>query len=164
MTETSGWHHRWASCGQQVTRTSSLAKADFSRAIGLTSLAIGAASGLVLGLWSFDGPVLAPDWAANYGDLPRRLVRLGHIAWFGLGILNLILARQLPDLPLGARSLAVALGAMNLGNLLLPPLPVAAAFLPTLKYLLPVPALAVFTALALRARRLAQLAGTARPV
>ena len=76
MTETSRWHRRWASCGLQTTRPSSLAAADFSRAVGLTSLALDAASGLMLGLWSFDGPVPAPFPGT---PLDHRLAREGRL-------------------------------------------------------------------------------------
>ena len=59
-------------------------------------MAVGIATGLVMGLWSFDGPVPVPAWLGEYGDTPRRLARLGHIAFLGLGILNLLLDHELP--------------------------------------------------------------------
>jgi hypothetical protein len=53
---------------------------QLSRAIALTSLMLGAASGLVLGLWAFGGPLPKPAWFGDYGETSRRLFRLGHIA------------------------------------------------------------------------------------
>ena len=126
-------------------------RADFSRAIGLTSLLLGAASGLVMGLWSFGGPLPEPAWVGGYGDLPRRLIRLAHIALFALGMINLMLARQQAAFDLPAPTARLALAAMNLGNLLMPALLVATVFLPEVKYLLALPALAVSTALAIAA-------------
>ena len=128
-----------------------LCRADLSRAIGLTSLLLGAASGLVIGLWSFGGPLPVPDWIGGYGDLPRRLMRLAHVALFALGMINLMLARQQTGLDLPAPAGRVALAAMNLGNVLMPALLVAAVFRPEAKYLLALPALAVSTALAIAA-------------
>ncbi len=29
------------------------------------------------------------QWLGGYGSWPRRMIRLGHIAFFGLGLLNL---------------------------------------------------------------------------
>ena len=49
--------------------------ADFSRAIALSSMLLGAVSGLVIGLWSFGGPLPEPARIGGYSELPRRLVR-----------------------------------------------------------------------------------------
>ena len=124
---------------------------QLSRAIALTSLMLGAASGLIMGLWAFGGPLPKPAWFGDYGDTSRRLFRLGHIAFFGLGILNLILIRQLPALALSERSVRNALASMNFGNLLLPPALLATGAYAPFIYLLPVPALSVFLALAVAA-------------
>ena len=51
-----------------------------NRAVGWSSLALGAVTGLILGRWSFDGPMAMPEWLGDHGDTPRRLARLGHIA------------------------------------------------------------------------------------
>ena len=116
-----------------------------NRAVGWASLAVGAGTGLILGLWSFDGPVPVPTWIGEYGDTSRRMVRLGHIAFFGLGILNILLAHELPRLSNRARRIASP--AMNFGNAFLPLTLFAAAAYPPLKYLMPFPALAVLLAL-----------------
>lgn len=113
--------------------------------VGWVSLTVGAGTGLVLGLWSFDGPMTVPAWIGEYGDTSRRMVRLGHIAFFGLGILNILLASELPRLSDRARRIASP--AMNFGNAFLPLTLFAAAAYPPLKYLMPIPALAVFVAL-----------------
>ena len=49
-----------------------------------------------MGLWSFDGPLAAPAWIGDYGDTALRLLWLGQIAFFGLGILNLLLVKNHP--------------------------------------------------------------------
>lgn len=122
-----------------------------NRSIALTSMVLGALSGMLMGLWSFDGPVAAPDAIGDYGDLSRRLLRLGHIAFFGLAFLNLILARQVPALPLGVKAMRGALGCMNFGNLALPAALFAAALWEPLKYLTAPPAFAVTLALCIAA-------------
>lgn len=122
-----------------------------NRTIGWWSLAAGVATGLVLGLWSFDGPLPVPAWLGAYDDTARRLARLGHIAFVGLGTLNILLARELPQSSLGDSRRRLASRAMNLGNLLLPVLLFAAAAFPPVKYALSVPATAVFLALCLAA-------------
>jgi hypothetical protein len=124
-----------------------LAAGELNRAVGWTSLAVGAGVGLVMGLWSFDGPVAVPAWIGEYGDAPRRMVRLGHIAFFGLGILNILLARALPAFGLGEAGTRTALHCMNFGNVFLPLTLFAAAAYRPLKYLLPFPAVSIFVAL-----------------
>ena len=48
-----------------------------------TWIALGLAAGIGLGLfWATD------DWLGGYASWPRRLVRLGHIALVGTGLLN----------------------------------------------------------------------------
>lgn len=109
---------------------------------------MGAISGLILGLWSFDGPFPAPEMLADYGSLSRRFMRLGHIAFFGLGLINILMAGRIAATrrPVLGRT---ALACMNFGNLLLPPALMAAALHEPLKYLTSLPAFAVSAALAI---------------
>jgi hypothetical protein len=122
-----------------------------NRTVGWISLVVGIATGLVMGLWSFDGPVAVPAWLGEYAETPRRLARLGHIAFVGLGILNLLLAHELPRSALGSTGKGVASIAMNTGNILLPLTLFAAAAWPPAKYAMTLPATCVFVALCLAA-------------
>jgi len=54
----------------------------------------GALSGLAAGVFFHD-----PAWLGGYDGWRRRLLRLGHIACFGLGLLNLAFVATLPHLP-----------------------------------------------------------------
>ena len=123
----------------------------WNRRVGWLSIAVGVGTGLVMGLWSFDGPVAVPEWLGAYGDVSRRLARLGHIAFLGLGILDILLAAELPRLALSSAMKRTASVAMIFGNVLLPPALFAAAACRPCKYLLPFPATAVFVAVALTA-------------
>jgi hypothetical protein len=125
---------------------------SINRSIGWISLAVGAASGLTLGLWSFDGPLAVPGWLGSYDDLGRRLARLGHIAFFGLGIINILVARELGRTRLSSRARSIASTSMNVGNVGLPLALFAASMFHPLKYVLPLPACAVFLALVIMAR------------
>ncbi len=120
-------------------------------AIGWTSLAVGALVGMVLGLWSFDGPFPVPGWIGAYDSTPRRLLRLGHIAFFGLGILNILLAHHMSHFRLGTGSRRTASICMNFGNVFLPLTLIAASIYLPLKYLMTIPATSVSVALALAA-------------
>ena len=124
---------------------------NMNRTIGWSSMALGAATGLVRGMWSFAGPVPEMLGDGEYDDVPRRLARLGHIALFGLGILNLLLARDLSGLDLGRGQRRVAAWAMNFGNIFLPLTLFAAAAWHPLKYTMPLPAISVFVAMVIAA-------------
>ena len=54
----------------------------------------GAITGALLGLFFHHD-----SWLGGYGSWPRRLLRLGHIACFGLGLLNLLFALSAATLP-----------------------------------------------------------------
>lgn len=114
-------------------------------------MAVGAITGLVMGLWSFDGPVSVPGWLGDYGSTARRLVRLGHIACFGVGILNLLLAAEAERTLLVGAAGRWASRLMNLGNVGLPLGLFVAAVVPPAKYLLALPATAVTISLLLMA-------------
>lgn len=124
---------------------------SWNHGIGWCSIAFGLLIGLVLGLWSFDGPVAPPGWIGDYTSLPRRLIRLGHIALVALGVIHVLLARELPRLALSPGRRRLVARAMSFGNVALPLTLFAAAVLPPVKYLLPLPATSVFLALALTA-------------
>ncbi len=55
--------------------------------VGWLGFAAGALSGALIGL-RFHGE----QWLGGYGSFRRRLLRLGHIACFGVGFLNVLFA------------------------------------------------------------------------
>jgi hypothetical protein len=124
---------------------------EWNRRVGWLCACLGVLTGSVMGLWSFDGPLPPPAWLGEYGDTARRLARLGHIAFFGLGILDLLLAHELRRSALGPSSKRLASWAMIFGNIVLPVNLFAAAAYHPLKYFMGVPVSAVFVAFVLAA-------------
>lgn len=122
-----------------------------NRIVGWTSLAVGIGVGLVMGLWSFDGPMEPPAWIGEYADTSRRLIRLGHIAFIGLGLIDILIERELLRSALGRAGRATASWSMVIGNVLLPVALFGAAAYRPLKYFMAVPAGSVFVALILAA-------------
>lgn len=112
-------------------------------------MAVGAMTGLVMGLWSFDGPLPVPGWLGDYGSTARRMARLGHIACFGVGILNLLLVAEAERTASLNTASRWASRLMNLGNIGLPLGLFFAAAVPPAKYLLALPAMAVTISLLL---------------
>lgn len=60
---------------------------DINAIVGWACIAGGVVSGAVTGLFFHDDA-----WLGGYASFRRRMVRLGHIAFFGIGILNLLYA------------------------------------------------------------------------
>lgn len=63
---------------------------------GWSLMLFGGLSGAAIGLRFHEA-----GWAGGYGSFRRRLMRLGHIAFFGLGILNVLFALAVARSPLG---------------------------------------------------------------
>ncbi|MBM4001411.1 MAG: hypothetical protein FJ297_18070 [Planctomycetes bacterium] len=120
--------------------------------IAWSAMVVGIATGMIMGLWSFAGPLPVPQRLGEYDDVARRLARLGHIACFGLSFVNLLLVRELERLDLSARAARAAALAMNFGNVALPVTLFLAAGWHPIKYVMPVPAACVLLAIAIVAR------------
>ncbi|MBF0186174.1 MAG: hypothetical protein HQM06_17540 [Magnetococcales bacterium] len=136
---------------RNINVNNSLGYTDTSLVIALSGFIAGALLGMVMGLWSFDGPLSPPTFLGGYADTPRRLLRLGHIACFGTGILNLLLSRELPRLGLSPNRVRLAALAMNSANISLPLTLVLASLYAPLKYALPVSVFSAFLALLIAA-------------
>ena len=64
----------------------------------------GFVSGAILGLFFH-----REDWLGGYGSWPRRMLRLGHISFFGIGFINLAFGLTFRSLGVAAPPLASAL-------------------------------------------------------
>jgi hypothetical protein len=119
------------------------------------------AMGAVLGLWSFGGPLAPPPGFQALDDVPRRLVRLAHVAAIALPVLNLLYVPWMARSRWTRATRRAGCGLLLLGTVALPSFLVLAAFWRTGLYLLPMPVLALIVAVwllaaGLRRRRLAR--------
>lgn len=80
-----------------------------------------------------------PDWLGGYGSLARRMVRLGHIAFFGLGLLNLLYAWSTPHFVLSPWRLKLGGAGMIVGGVTMPLCCFLTAWKPQFRHLFPVP-------------------------
>lgn len=73
----------------------------------------GALTGALLGLFFHQ-----EKWLGGYGSFPRRMMRLGHIACFGLGLINILFAFTAATLPAselaGRASLLLVVGLVTM--------------------------------------------------
>jgi len=116
-------------------------------AAGWGGMAFGAVLGMVFGLRAE-----SRQWAGGYDSFRRRSLRLGHIAAFALGIINVLYAHSTQSL--GALPTWAAAGGsagMIAGGLLMPVVCLVVAWRRGLKYLFPIPATCVAVALIVQA-------------
>jgi hypothetical protein len=100
----------------------------------------GVVSGAIIGLFFY-----REDWMGGYQSWRRRLTRLGHISFFGIGLLNLLFALTSRDLPLAGGCFRVASWALVFGAITMPLCCFLSAWRKPWRHLFPVPVLSVTT-------------------
>jgi len=110
---------------------------------------MGGISGAIPGLFFYRF-----DWLGGYTSWPRRLIRLAHISFFGIGFLNLGLGLtgQLLGIASPAASMLMLIGAVTM-----PLLCYISAFRPAFRHLFFIPAGSVILSIGLFIERMVQL-------
>ena len=119
-------------------RTATLSPFETNLALAWLWVVLGFATGLVLGL-NFH----REDWLGGYGSFPRRLCRLGHISFFGLGVVNLMFYVTTVMLGTKGTSLDLASRGFIIGAIAMPLCCFATAFFPKLRPLFLIPVLSL---------------------
>ena len=99
---------------------------------------LGFLSGMVLGLFFH-----REDWLGGYGSFRRRLYRLAHISFFGLGAVNLLFWLTVKNLSAPGATLGLASGALALGAVTMPLCCVLMARFPRSRMFFAVPVLSL---------------------
>ncbi len=102
----------------------------------------GLIAGAIIGLFFYK-----EQWMGGYTAFRRRLVRLGHIAFFGLGFINLLFALSVPQLTLTAMQHAIASIGLIVGAATMPACCFLTAWKPAFRHLFPIPVLSTATAI-----------------
>ena len=105
---------------------------------GWMAILAGVVAGAVIGLFFW-----RDDWMGGYDSWRRRLTRLGHISFFGLGLLNLMFAATVAQLSLGGSYLRVASDGLVVGLIAMPVCCFLSAWRKPFRHLFPIPVLAV---------------------
>ena len=111
---------------------------------GWMGILAGVIAGAVAGLFFH-----RDDWLGGYGSYPRRMVRLGHIAFFGIGFINLAFALSTPAFSLAVRQQQLASLSLILGLITMPACCFLSAWRKPFRHLFPIPVICVLTGLAL---------------
>ena len=95
---------------------------------------LGFASGLVLGLF-FRGE----NWLGGYASFKRRMYRLGHVSFFGLGVVNLMFCLTVQNFGLTGTLVHLAGWSFIVGALAMPVCCLVMAHLPKAHLIFAVP-------------------------
>ena len=106
-------------------------------------IALGLASGTVQGLF-----FAREGWLGGYASWPRRMLRLGHISFFGIALLNLAYANTLHLIGAGPASPVVS-ALLVAGAVTMPAVCFLAAWRKPLRHLFCVPVLSLVGAASL---------------
>jgi hypothetical protein len=102
---------------------------------------LGFVSGMILGMF-FHGE----NWLGGYGSFKRRMYRLGHISFFGLGVVNLCFFLSIRSLALTGPFTALASWLFIAGAITMPLCCVVMAHFPKAHMLFAVPVVSLIAA------------------
>lgn len=109
--------------------------------LGWLWILLGFVTGMVLGLF-FHGE----NWLGGYGSFKRRMYRLGHISFFGLGAVNLLFWLTLQKIPSTEPLAEIASWAFIVGAVTMPVCCVAMAHFPRAHMIFTVPVVSLIAA------------------
>ncbi len=105
---------------------------------GWAWMCLGFISGMILGIWA-EGE----QWLGGYASITRRYLRLGHVAFIALSIINILYGKELGAVTLPVHIKNIGSYLMIFGAIGVPTTCISAAFFRKTKYFLPLPALAL---------------------
>ena len=99
---------------------------------------LGFVAGMALGLF-FHGE----NWLGGYGSFKRRMYRLGHISFFGLGVVNLLFCLTAQTFSLAGQLVSIASWAFIAGAITMPVCCVVMAHFPKAHLIFAVPVISL---------------------
>src|SRR3974390_968490 len=109
-------------------------KTNFNLLVAWLWILLGFVSGMLLGLFFH-----RENWLGGYASFKRRMYRLGHISFFGLGVVNFIFALTLKIFPANGPLMDAASWLFILGALTMPLCCVVMAHFPKAHLIFAVP-------------------------
>ena len=105
---------------------------------GWFGMLMGVCSGAVVGLFFH-----RDDWLGGYASFRRRMVRLAHISFFGIGFVNILFALSVPALAIGQGAARVASTALIIGAVAMPANCLLTAWRGAFRHLFAIPVAAI---------------------
>ena len=110
----------------------------FHLVTGWVAILLGAVSGAAMGLFFHKD-----TWAGGYASFRRRMLRLGHISFFGIGFLNLLFGLTLFQISLPETYLRIASIGFVTAVITMPACCYLSAWRKPMRHLFPIPVIAV---------------------
>lgn len=107
---------------------------------GWSAMLFGVISGAAIGLFFHQ-----EDWAGGYGGFRRRLLRLAHIAFFGLGFINILFGLTLKYISLPPLYTSISSYGFIIGVISMPLCCYLTAWKKPFRHLFPIPVISVLT-------------------
>lgn len=115
-----------------------MSSAHASILVGWVTMVGGVISGSVIGLFFHNA-----DWLGGYGSFRRRMVRLAHISFFGIGFVNVLYGVTVATIPFDAGAARVGSVALLVAAVAMPANCLLTAWRDPFRHLFFVPVLAV---------------------
>lgn len=115
-------------------------KSNLNLCLGWLWILLGFVSGMVLGMF-FHGE----NWLGGYGSFKRRMYRLGHISFFGLGTVNLLFWLTMQKISAPTPLAGITSWAFIAGAITMPLCCVVMAHFPKVHLIFAVPVLSLIT-------------------
>ncbi len=106
--------------------------------VGWSAMLLGVVTGAAIGLYFHND-----EWMGGYGTFRRRMLRLSHIAFFGLGFINLMFAMTVQTLVLPAPNITIASYGFIIGAITMPLICLLTAMSKPFRHLFPLPVISV---------------------
>ncbi len=106
--------------------------------VGWSAMFLGVVTGAAIGLYFHND-----EWMGGYGTFRRRMLRLSHIAFFGLGFINLMFAMTVQTLVLPAPNITIASYGFIIGAITMPLICLLTAMSKPFRHLFPLPVISV---------------------
>ncbi len=119
--------------------------------LGWFAMVIGIIMGAVIGMYAFAGPLPPPKTHESYASLPRRMIRLAHIAFVALPMISILYGQHIDAAALSTQSKMIGSYSMIIGMFGVPILLIIASFYNPVKYLEVIPVSAILVALSIMA-------------
>ncbi len=108
--------------------------------IGWIAILFGVISGSIIGLFFHQ-----EEWAGGYNSFQRRLIRLGHIAFIGLGLINLAFGITLNSVNIHETCTSISSAGFMVGLLTMPLVCFLTAWKKNFRHLFPLPVFSLIT-------------------
>jgi hypothetical protein len=105
---------------------------------GWIAMLCGVVSGTIIGLFFHQ-----EEWMGGYSSFRRRMTRLGHISFWGLGFVNILFTFSVKALDFNPLNVRVSSAGLLLGLITMPLCCFLTAWQKSFRYLFPIPVVCV---------------------